>query len=142
VQKIVAGHGYVSSRFVSVAMPGTPFQAGHMHNGFMEALYNNGILGLSLVVMIHAVIVRNLLKTMRSDVAARTQKLSVGCAAIYANLLINGMFNATFSGRANAPFMMLMALVVISAKLVKEVPSPRTSSSVPAWSQVEFTQSR
>ena len=136
LQKIVAGHGYVSSRFVSVAMPGTPFQAGHMHNGFVEALYNNGIVGLLLVLMIHGVIVRNLFKTMRSSVAPRTQKLSVGCAAIYANLLINGMFNATFSGRANAPFMMLLALVVISARLVQEVPSHRATSLVPAWAQI------
>jgi hypothetical protein len=131
-QKIVQGHGYVSSRFVSVAMPGTPFQAGHMHNGFLEALYNNGLIGLVLIVMVHVVIVRNLWKTIRSDVSPQAQRLAIGSIAIYTNLLINGMFNATFSGRAGAPFMMLLALVIISARLVQEVrpPMPRPA---PAW---------
>jgi len=133
-QKIVQGHGYVSSRFVSVAMPGTPFQAGHMHNGFLEALYNNGLIGLVLIVMVHVVIVRNLWKTLRSDVSPRAQRLAIGSMAVYTNLLINGMFNATFSGRAGAPFMMLLALVIISARLVKEVNPPRiVQRSVPAW---------
>lgn len=133
-QKIVQGHGYVSSRFVSVAMPGTPFQAGHMHNGFLEALYNNGLIGLVLIVMVHVVVVRNLYRTIRGDVSPRAQRLAIGCAAIYANLLINGMFNATFSGRAGAPFMMLLALVILSTRLVKEIRQPGTTlRPVPAW---------
>ena len=54
--------------------------------------------------------------------------------AVYTNLLINGMFNATFSGRAGAPFMMLLALVIISARLVKEVNPPNVMQRpVPAW---------
>jgi O-antigen ligase len=120
LQKFIIGHGYVSSRFVSVAMPGTPFQAGHMHNGFLEALYNNGIIGLFAVLMVHVAIVRNLYKAIRGGLSQRARQLGIGCAAVYANLLINGMFNATFSGRANAPFMMLLALVMISTRLVRE----------------------
>ncbi len=129
-QRIIQGHGYVSSRFVSVAMPGTPFQAGHMHNGFLEALYNNGLIGLFLIVMVHVVIVSNLWKTMRANVSPRVQRLAIGSMAIYTNLLINGMFNATFSGRAGAPFMMLLAMVVLSARLAKEVPA---QAPVAAW---------
>jgi len=106
-----------------------------MHNGFLEALYNNGLIGLVLIVMVHVVIVRNLWKTLRSNaVSPRAQRLAVGSTAVYTNLLINGMFNATFSGRAGAPFMMLLALVIISARLVQEVNPPRTiRRSVPAW---------
>lgn len=134
VQKFIIGHGYVSSRFVSIAMPGTPFQAGHMHNGFMEALYNNGILGLFAVLMVHLAIVRNLYKAIRGGLSQRARQLSIGCGAVYANLLINGMFNATFSGRANAPFMMLLALVVISSRLVREVQSPGVMQGpAPTW---------
>jgi hypothetical protein len=136
-QKIVQGHGYVSSRFVSVAMPGTPFQAGHMHNGFLEALYNNGLIGLFLMLMIHAVIVRNLWKTMRGEVSPRAQRLAIGSMAIYTNLLINGMFNATFSGRANSQFMLLLAMVIVSIRLVREVkPSRLLERPAPAWAQV------
>jgi O-antigen ligase len=135
-QRILQGHGYVSSRFVSVAMPGTPFQAGHMHNGFLEALYNNGLIGLFLIVMVHVVIVRNLWKTLRGDVSPRVQRLAIGSMAIYTNLFINGMFNATFSGRAGAPFMMLLALVIVSERLAKEIKQPKrapSSSLAPAW---------
>jgi hypothetical protein len=133
-QRIVQGHGYVSSRFVSVAMPGTPFQAGHMHNGFLEALYNNGLIGLFLIVMVHVVIVGNLWKTMKSDISPRAKRLAIGSMAIYTNLLINGMFNATFSGRAGAQFMMLLALVYVSIRLVQEVRPARVNQRpVPAW---------
>lgn len=134
-QRIIQGHGYVSSRFVSVAMPGTPFQAGHMHNGFIEAVYNNGLIGLFLIVMVHIVIVRNLWKALKANVSPRTQRLAIGCMAIYTNLLINGMFNATFSGRAEAPFMMLLAMVVVSVRLAKEVDTQHQAAlaSAPAW---------
>jgi hypothetical protein len=56
--------------------------------------------------------------------------------AIYTNLFINGMFNATFSGRAGAPFMMLLALVIVSERLAKEIKQPKrapSSSLAPAW---------
>jgi hypothetical protein len=87
--------------------------------------------------MIHAVIVRNLWKTMRGEVSQRTQRLAIGSMAIYTNLLINGMFNATFSGRANSQFMLLLAMVIISIRLVREVRSPRTvQRPAPAWAQV------
>jgi hypothetical protein len=135
-QKIIYGHGYVSSRFVSVAMPGTPFQAGHMHNGFLEALYNNGLIGLVLIVMVHVVIVLNLWKTMKSPVSPRAQRLAIGSMAIYTNLLINGMFNATFSGRAGAQFMMLLALVMVSERLASEIPQAepeRARKVASAW---------
>jgi hypothetical protein len=133
-QRIVQGHGYVSSRFVSVAMPGTPFQAGHMHNGFLEALYNNGLIGLVLIVMVHFVIVRNLFRTMWGQGSLRAKRLAIGSMAIYSNLFINGMFNATFSGRAGAPFMMLLALVIISDRLAKEVEKPKLKERpLPAW---------
>jgi hypothetical protein len=82
--------------------------------------------------MVHVVIVRNLWKTMRSDVSPRAQRLAIGSMAIYTNLLINGMFNATFSGRANAQFMMLLAMVIISIRLVKEVRTP-SARPLPAW---------
>jgi O-antigen ligase len=118
-------------------MPGTPFQAGHMHNGFLEALYNNGLIGLFLMLMIHVVIVRNLWKTMRGEVSPRAQRLAIGSMAIYTNLLINGMFNATFSGRANSQFMLLLAMVIVSIRLVREVkPSRMLERPAPAWAQV------
>jgi hypothetical protein len=44
------------------------------------------------------------------------------------------MFNATFSGRAGAPFMMLLALVILSTRLAQELRQPvGLQRQVPAW---------
>jgi len=74
---------------------------------------------------------------MRGEVSPRAQRLAIGSMAIYTNLLINGMFNATFSGRANSQFMLLLAMVIVSIRLVREVkPSRMLERPAPAWAQV------
>ena len=73
-----------------------------------------------MIVIIHLVIVRNLLKAFRlRNTSAGMHLFAIGSIALYLNLLINGMFNASFGGRAEAPFMLLLALVVVSDRLVK-----------------------
>ncbi len=116
--KIILGHGFVGSRFVSVLMPGTPFEAGHMHNGFLEATYNNGIIGLFFIVAIQVVIVRNLVRAMRVTQDVKFRALVAGALAVYVNILMNAVFNATFGGRPDAPFMLLIALVAISTAVL------------------------
>ncbi len=117
--KIILGHGFVSSRFVSVLMPGTPFEAGHMHNGFLEALYNNGVIGLFLIVTIQFIIVRNFIRARNATSSAKIRALAVGGLAVYVNILLNAVFNATFGGRPDAPFMLLIALVAMSTALLQ-----------------------
>lgn len=116
--KIILGHGFVGSRFVSVLMPGTPFEAGHMHNGFLEATYNNGIIGLFLIVTIQVIIIRNLFRAMRATSNTTIRVMAAGALAVYVNILMNAIFNATFGGRPDAPFMLLIALVAISTALL------------------------
>lgn len=116
--KIILGHGFVGSRFVSVLMPGTPFEAGHMHNGFLEATYNNGIIGLFLIVTIQVIIVRNLVRALRATSSVTLRATAAGALAVYVNILLNAVFNATFGGRPDAPFMLLIALVAISTALL------------------------
>lgn len=116
--KIILGHGFVGSRFVSVLMPGTPFEAGHMHNGFLEATYNNGIIGLFFIVTIQVIIVRNLIRAMRATSNMKIRALAAGGLAVYVNILLNAVFNATFGGRPDAPFMLLIALVAMSTALL------------------------
>ena len=138
LQKPVIGHGYVSSTFVSVQVNGIPWEAGHMHNGFLEALYNNGLIGLVLILGILVIMGRNLLRVIR--LAPRTDfryQLGVGCFAIYVDLLINGLTNASFAGRAWHPFMLLLGLFVISEKLA-EVTSDEGSSREGIGSQSAF----
>jgi len=88
-----------------------------MHNGFLEALYNNGLIGLIILVAIHLLIVKNLWRALKGPRDRNAQLLAVGSSAIYVNLLINGLFNATYGGRASAPFMLLLGLLVVSEKL-------------------------
>lgn len=117
-EKPILGHGFIASRFVGVIHPDTPFGSSHMHNSFLETLYNNGLIGLVLTLMINFVIVRNLVRTFRSSASPAFRYFAVGSLAVYANILVNGMFNAIFGGRPDAPYMMLIALVVISERLL------------------------
>lgn len=126
MQHPILGQGFIASRFVAVIHPDTPFGSSHMHNSFFEALYNNGIIGLGLILAINFVIVRNLWRTVRSSVSPEVRYLGAGTLAAYINLLINAMFNATFGGRPDASYLMLIALVLISSQLLRmsKMPAP------------------
>lgn len=119
LQKPIIGHGFMSSRFVAINLDGISWDAGHMHNGFLEALYNDGIIGLILIVLIQAAILKNLISVMRrhSKLEPGAFRLAVGCLAIYANLLINGLFNASFGGRPEAAFVLLLGIAMVSDRL-------------------------
>ncbi len=119
LQNPILGHGFIASRFIAVIHPDTPFGSSHMHNSFIEALYNNGLVGLVLIGIINFVIVRNLWRTIRHSVSSEPRYLAVGALAAYVNLLINAMFNATFGGRPDASYLMLIAMVVISTQLLR-----------------------
>jgi len=113
------GHGYMSSRFVAIKTQSVSWDAGHMHNGFLEALYNGGIIGFICIVLMHATIVKHLIRAIRhySSTDPKSYRVAIGCLAIYTNLLINGMFNASFGGRCEAAFMLLLALVIVAELL-------------------------
>jgi O-antigen ligase len=124
LQHPLVGHGYLASRFLSEEVEGTFAEAGHTHNGFIEALYNNGLVGLCILVGIHFVIVKNLWRALKGSPNRNAHLLAVGSSAIYVNLLINGFFNATFGGRASTPFMLLLGLVVVSEVLQRNAYLP------------------
>ena len=119
LQRPILGHGFNSSRFIAVLHPDTPFSSAHMHNSLLEAFYDNGLIGLGLVLMILFVIARNLYRVMRSTESGEVRYLAVGGMAALVNLFINGMLNSTFGGRPDASYMMLIALVVISTHLLR-----------------------
>jgi len=116
LEKPILGHGFNASRFVAVLYPNTPFSSTHMHNSLLEAVYNNGLVGLVLLLMVLVVIARNLWRTVHSA-QNEVRYLAIGCSAAFANLFVNGMFNASFGGRPDASYMMLIALLVISSQL-------------------------
>jgi O-antigen ligase len=132
LQKPILGHGFNSSRFVAVIHPDTPFTSAHMHNSLIEAAYNNGAIGLGLVLMILFVIARNLYRVIHGSAPEEVRYLAVGGMAALVNLFINGMFNSTFGGRPDASYMMLIALVVISSHLLQMSKNVRESRTLAA----------
>jgi O-antigen ligase len=121
-QSPILGHGYMASRFVKLQVEGVRWEASHLHNGFLEVLYNNGIVGLLFVLYMHAIIIKNLLRVIRQPGAPRElYEIAVGFLAIYANLLINSFFNATIGGRPGTLFMIFLALFVLGESLRKQL---------------------
>lgn len=117
-QKLLLGHGFVASKFISQRLEGLPFQAGHLHNGFLEAAYNNGLIGLVLIIAVNLVIVRAFIRVLRRQpVSSAFYQLAAGGLAVYVNLLVNALFNASFGGRVLSPFLMLVALLPFSERL-------------------------
>jgi O-antigen ligase len=118
-QRMFLGRGFMSSRFLAYKIS-VAWQPGHLHNGFLEVWYNNGLVGLFVMVMMHAMIIRNLILVMRKV----SLPMAAGCFAVYVNILINGMVSRAFGSRPDATFTMLFALVFVSERLLQEVSQP------------------
>jgi O-antigen ligase len=116
-EKPILGHGYVASRFLSLDVNFVGWEPPHTHNSFIESLYNNGIPGLVLVVIMNIIIIRNLLRALKNQADRQAFFLAVGGFSIYVSLLINGMFKVSFGGTPDNSFIMFLALFVLSMKL-------------------------
>lgn len=132
-QHLFLGRGFMSSRFLAYKIS-VVWQPGHLHNGFLEVLYNNGLVGLFTMVMMHAVIIRNLILVMRKV----SVPVAAGCFAVYLNILINGMVSRAFGSRPDATFTMLFALVFVSERLLQETRQTEEKPA-PGWSLVPAT---
>jgi hypothetical protein len=118
------GHGYLASKFMWVSMTGPFAEVGHLHNGFLETLYNQGVIGLICLLGVHISILANLLfaKKTSDKVHSRLDLgvlnvLVIGSFCLYLDLLINGLFTVAFGGRPTAHFMMFLAVLVWSVAL-------------------------
>ncbi|HEY1658688.1 MAG TPA: O-antigen ligase family protein [Candidatus Sulfotelmatobacter sp.] len=126
-QKMILGRGFMSSRFLAYKVD-ISWQPGHLHNGFLEVWYNNGLVGLFVMLMMHGMIIRNLVRVMRRV----SLPLAAGCFAVYLNILINGMVSRAFGSRPDATFTMMFALVFISERLLQQVSQPQ-EQVLPSW---------
>jgi O-antigen ligase len=121
------GHGYLATKFMWTTQRTTAVaDMAHLHNGFLEALYNNGVVGLLFLLGIHGAILANLFYAKRTvqkyQRAGRSQEantLIVGCFALYLDLLIYGLFTPAFGGRTTVHFMVFLSLLGISMALRK-----------------------
>jgi len=134
----ILGHGFMSSKFISETVD-LDWDAGQMHNAFLEVLYNNGCVGLLLVLAMNACIVRNLWRVHRSSGDPRLRTLASGCSALYCFLLLNGFVEPTFGGRPSCVFLLFQGLVVLSEGLRRSaVPQPeQIRAAVMSYSTVE-----
>ncbi|MGH9432798.1 MAG: O-antigen ligase family protein [Terriglobia bacterium] len=132
-QRPVLGHGFAASQFMANQLVDLPFAATNAHNGFLEALYNNGLVGLILILLILGYTARNLWKAAKepSDLPGYPQ-LAAGLIAVFLDLLINGMVAGSFAGRVRADFVMLLGMVVISEVMVRFKAERARAGSLPS----------
>ena len=108
-----------------VNLRGPYAEAGHLHNGFLEALYNNGLIGLVLLLGMHLAVLGDLLFARKvvaapanpQSGASAMNLLIIGTFALYLNLLINGLFTPAFGGRPTAHFMIFLGALGCSVAL-------------------------
>jgi O-antigen ligase len=123
-QHPLLGHGYLASKFMWVNMSGPFAEVGHLHNGFMETLYNQGLVGLVCLLGLHGSILANLLLARKTSLKLHSRLdisvlnvLVVGSFCLYLDLLINGLFTVAFGGRPTAHFMMFFGVLAWSIAL-------------------------
>ncbi len=134
----ILGHGFMSSKFISESVD-LDWDAGQMHNAFLEVLYNNGCVGLLLVLAMNGCIIRNLWRVLRSSHDPHLRTLASGCFALYSFLLLNGFVEPTFGGRPSCVFLVFQALLVLSEALRRsaEPESLEVRAAVIHYSPVE-----
>jgi O-antigen ligase len=126
LEKPIVGHGYVASRFLSIDLDldlGAGWEPPHTHNSFLEPLYNNGIFGLLLVVILNYIMIRNFVRVLKRPADRESFFLAVGGFSIYVSLFINGMLKVTFGGSPDSSFTVFLALFVVSIGLQNRVQS-------------------
>jgi O-antigen ligase len=116
MQSPIAGHGYMSSRFISQSndMEDFNWAPSQMHNSFLEIAYTGGILGLILLLSLHYRIGTQLTAAVKSSAAFAAAGL-----ALYADVLMQSWVEGSVAGKASDNFLLLMALLMMSEKIVQ-----------------------
>jgi O-antigen ligase len=115
-ERPILGHGFMASKFIAEAAD-LDWDAGHLHNAFLEAAYNNGAIGLFLVLAINICIVRNTWMVLRHSHNARFRTLASGSLALYSLLLLNAFVEPVFGGRPSCTFLIFQGLLVLTHAL-------------------------
>ncbi|MCU1303516.1 MAG: exopolysaccharide production protein [Candidatus Sulfotelmatobacter sp.] len=131
--KLVLGRGFMSSRFLAYKIS-VDWMPNHLHNGFLEVMYNNGLIGLFVILMMMGTLVRNLFAVMRTVAQDHPlHPLAVGCFAVFLDIFINGMVSRTFGSRPDGTFMLLFSLVFVSDRLLAAARQKAPVREMPAW---------
>jgi O-antigen ligase len=132
-QRPLQGYGYLASHFIWLSERGHAAEFAHLHNSFLDVVYNVGLMGLVPMILMHVGIVKNLRNAMKRAKAtssitdseerrsSRTLYLvASGFLALYLNLLINGMLTTVFGGRPGFLFMSFLAVLAMSEVVNRE----------------------
>jgi O-antigen ligase len=131
--KIILGRGFMSSRFLSYKIS-VDWMPNHLHNGFLEVMYNNGLIGLGVILMMQGWLVRNLVGVMKAvEYDNPLHQLAVGCFAVYLDILLNGLVSRTFGSRPDGTIMILFSLVFVSDRLLAAARKKAEVREMPAW---------
>lgn len=138
-QSPIWGHGYLSTYF-AFSRGTAQIEFMHLHNAFLEVAYNNGLIGVALLLVVNYVIVRNIIGSMRMATLLQNRGdgrgrqayiLAVGLLAMYVNSFFDGLFAASFGGRPRNFYMLFLAVFMLSAvtqKVVSEMLSKTASN--------------
>ncbi|MGA8150809.1 MAG: O-antigen ligase family protein [Terriglobales bacterium] len=122
-QSPIWGHGFLSTYF-AFSRGTAQIEFMHLHNAFLEVAYNNGLIGVVLLLIVNYVIVRNVVTTMRMATILQSRGdergrlayiLAVGFLAMYVDSFVDGLFNASFGGRPRNFYMFFLAVFMLSA---------------------------
>lgn len=116
MEKILLGHGFVTSKFASLDVEDVSWDAGQLHNAFLEVLYNNGLMGFFVLLVLNGLIVRNLFFSDYQIVHHHLRVFRSGLFAIYLFIFINGLFNSSFGGRPHNQFVLFLTIFMLSQK--------------------------
>ena len=122
----ILGRGYLGSYFSWENTSGLSSGYVHVHNGFLEVAYNNGAVGEFLLLAIHFIMLRNIFRSMKiskylrnlrpaSQQAWQAYLFSIGWLALYVHTFLQGLFGGQFGGRCMSPYMLWLALAMLSA---------------------------
>jgi O-antigen ligase len=151
-QKPILGYGYLGTYFSWMNISGLVAGAVHLHNGFLEVAYNNGIVGEILLLTVHFVMVRNILSSMltsrtlralepNSEQAWHGYLITIACLALYVHTFLQGLLGGHFGGRCMSPYMLWLALTMVSAMVRKAKESmleQATHGKAPLFTQASF----
>ncbi len=130
LENIWIGSGYVSSKFSSLDLEGVHWDAGHLHNAFLDVLYNNGLVGLGLVILMNYKLIKTLFRVIqRAKYREEFYVIGVGLLSLYLFMFMNAFAYVPFGGRPHNQFILFLTLYVFAHKLC-DLLENRTSKSL------------
>jgi O-antigen ligase len=127
-QNFLLGHGYLASRFFALLLPLSEQWQAHMHNAFVEVLYNNGIVGFVMIVALLYITLKSIRGLMRRKSSREVFVLAAGLLALEAYFILTGMMEPTFAGHPDDFFVFFLMLAVLAERLQAfEFSSPPTA---------------